>query len=598
MIVSVAPLLRLPRTVDVFDYRITRRAMVQTGSVVLVRFRQKRLLGIVLGQVKHSTVPFERLRDIEGIISEVSLLPGPQLQALMAVARDSFTSVSTALRSVIPYFPLNANLKLTSLAADRPEPRLRPELDRETNSPIRTTIVAYLKDQTKLAWYRSLGTMVTRASASLLVLTPTIERAQRLQRFFPKSILYHQRLSATQRRAAFLNIRQQPGALVIGTRSAVFAPVQRLGLIIIDDEHADAHVQEEPSPRYDDRAVAELLARASGAKLILTSRLPSLLSTARHPVSRHLDRHQPGRLEFLDLELARRSGDFNIITEAARGAITKCLQQGNRVVIIHHRRTLYGSLECQDCGYVPTCQTCSVPMADEGAVLKCRHCGTESAIPRSCPRCRGTLKGRGRGIPHVRRELLALPGLSPHDLTKTSVIIPSESDELESDVFSLALITRLDSLMSVPRADAEERLRRLLITLLGKLPTNGTLLVQGSARLRAVTASLFDESWRRDARIMRQRFGYPPALQLLLLRRRADARSRGLTPEELVLALRRHSAEVTAVGPFPSRGRSRLDRGGSAIVLRYNQNLPDPIKSILRSLDEGWTITHNPVELR
>jgi primosomal protein N' (replication factor Y) len=606
MIARVAPLIRLPRSLGWFDYRLEPNQRVTRGSLVAVRFRTRLTPGVVVSIVDHTDIPAHRLRSIERVISTTPYLPDPFLQVAERVAGENFTSIATTLRSILPTFTRTMP-KLPPAPAAIVDQAIRQYLDQASGSDVETVLITYRRDETKYGWYQELITRVRAAGRSTLIVAPTVQRVERLLNLFPGAIAIHHQLTPRLYRQNFLAIRQQVPAVVVGTRSAVLAPVLNLGLIVIDDEDADEHVQTEPNPHYDSRRVALMLARPTRAKVILTSRLPSLVSHTNLSQGRVLDHVANDHASIINLEQQRAAGDFAVLTEPVIARLKSVLgRRAGRVLVVHHRRVAFGSLECHECGLIPSCPTCHVPFRQVLTQLACTHCGVYQPIPVRCPRCGSVeLRGRGRGLGHVLRELrqarLAARELKPGETSFPTGVIgvttPAQARQLELD-YATVVVTRFDSLLAVPRIDADEQARRLLITLSSRCRQPADLIVQTSPAYRRMIERPLDPTWYRAALATRERFGYPPAWKLLVLRQRTAHRPGRDSPETFVQQVRQIRPAVWCSDPQPSPGRSRVDRAGTTIMVRTRRTVPASLHRLLANLDDSWTITADPVELR
>ncbi|MBI4426407.1 MAG: hypothetical protein HY567_02425 [Candidatus Kerfeldbacteria bacterium] len=607
MIARVAPLIRLPRSLGWFDYRLQPDQRVTRGSLVAVRFRARLTPGVVLGTSDQTNIPTDRLRSIERVISTTPYLPDPFLQITEQLARENFTSIATTLRSILPTFTRTMPEIPPAPPVAVTDQAIRPFLNQASGSDDEAVIVTYRRDQTKYNLYQELISRVTAAGQSSLIIAPTVQRVGRLAGLFPRAITIHHQLTARQYRQNFLATRQHVPAVVVGTRSAVLAPALNLGLIVIDDEDADEHVQSEPSPHYDSRRVAVMLARGCRAKVILTSRLPSLVSQNYVSRGRTLDAAAGDHAVFVNLEQQRAAGDFAVLTEPAMTQLKSAIRQRlGRALVVHHRRVAFGSLECRECGLVPTCPTCHVPFRQVLTRLACTHCSIYQPIPARCPRCGSVeFRGRGRGLGQVLRELRQArlparelkPGVVTFPAGTIGVTTPAHARQLELN-YTGVVITRFDSLLAIPRIDADEQARRLLMTLSSRCQRPTDLTVQASPTYRRMVEQPLDPRWHQTALATRERFGYPPAWKLIVLRQRAVHRPGGRSPAAVVQHVRRIRPDVWCSDPQPSPGRSRVDRAGTTVIVRTRRTIPTLLHTLLANLDDSWTITADPVELR
>ncbi len=609
MIARVVPLLRLPRSIGVFDYR-AGDPCPQPGMLVAVPFRKRTVPAVVLETTTNTNVPAARLLRIIRTITDVPLIDRARLQLMITVARETFSSPATVARSFIPHMSVT---KVLALPAVTSEPMGTRNAVSSLSSVIGSTevasIVTYRTDTTKRSFIDSARRAAADAGLSTLIIAPTTAHVHSLEQGLDNALTYMHDLPDVARRNAFLTIRTAKAVTVIGTRSAILAPLTELGLIIIDDEDHDGHVQEAPNPRFDARRVALMLARSTGCRIIFLSRLPSLVTAASYPIAASLDSSRTVKRTFVDLDASRAAGDYNIISGQALALVKRAAADGGNALIVHARRSDFGSLECRECGYVVCCPVCNVPMPQEGLRLTCKHCASSLEVPARCPRCSSVdLKGRGRGMSHVQKELAEAAGLQANVIEATDAPRARSS---EVDIVSMAqaaalhdgrtyravVITRYDSAFSVPRFDAEERARRLLISLESHTASDGTIVVQSSAPFKPIVMDPYDGSWRDRARAATERFGYPPAWKLVLLRIRKGAASR-TSPAQLYSTIRRVVPDAVVSEPQQSIGRSRKDRGGVMLLVRVRKTIPSGLERVLSQLDEHWTITVNPTELR
>lgn len=594
MIARVIPLLRLPRQLGVFDYVIPAELAVVAGALVTVEFRRRHVVGLVAAIAPTSDIPPARLKPLLRVLTDQPIVPTHFFEIISYVCREGVASPATALRSILPSFRQRDHLDLNG----RPD---RPTRRRPGNPP---QLLTYRYEAARL---KKLGQLVdeTRAAGrSLLIIVPLQDDAARLAREVPGATMFDRNQTTTAFRKKYIDVLESKGSVVIGTRSAIFAPLRDLGAVVVVDEESDELVQDEPNPRYDVRAVAMLLARHTGAALYFMSRLPSLVTWKTIKESAAIEPLPVPVSSFTDLEEARRGGDYELITERNRDAIGQAVRAKQRVVIVHGRAAQFGSLECRDCGYVATCPVCTVPFRIDANQLVCRHCGTNAPIPTQCPACRSVrLRGRGQGLPLLADTLKRDPAvrltLDPADRRANVVLItPTETRSTPDDSFDLGLITRYDSVLAVPRYDADERARRIICHLAAKIRRGGRLIVQASPIFQDIVAETFRGDWRQRSLSAAERYGYPPAWRIMQLRRRSSADDRTQSPESVAAALRRTDPDLNITGPLPARARSRTNRPGHQIILRYRQQLTPSVRTILESLDEHWTVTLDPRELQ
>jgi primosomal protein N' (replication factor Y) len=244
-----------------------------------------------------------------------------------------------------------------------------------------------------------------------LVLLPEIALTTQVMNIFKSRLgsqvaVLHSALSAGERCDEWARISEGEARVVLGARSAVFAPLANLGLIIVDEEH-EASYKQDSSPRYNGRDVAIKRAQDANAALVLGSATPSI--EAYHAAqngeyvmltmaSRVENRPMP-TVEIANLKDEFAKGKATIFTERLEQGIRERLDRGEQVILLQNRRAYSTFLMCRECGYVARCPHCAVSLKLHAAArkLSCHHCGYEESAPDVCPKCKG-LKIRKFGI--------------------------------------------------------------------------------------------------------------------------------------------------------------------------------------------------------
>ena len=273
--------------------------------------------------------------------------------------------------------------------------------------------------------YICLIQQVLERGKSALVLVPEIALTPQLLRVFASHFgdhiaVLHSSLRSGERYDEWKRIRRGDARVVIGTRSAVFAPVQNLGLIVLDEEQETSY-KSENNPRYHAREVAKFRCVRQNALLLLGSATPSVESMylARSGVyhlytlsSRYNQKALP-QVEVVDLKEELRRGNGGAISAPLRTALEETLSRGEQAILFLNRRGANRMVSCGECGFVPECPRCSVKLTYHLANhrLMCHHCGFSQPLPDRCPQCGGVLNFIGVGTQKVQEELEELlPG--------------------------------------------------------------------------------------------------------------------------------------------------------------------------------------------
>lgn len=243
----------------------------------------------------------------------------------------------------------------------------------------------------------------------------TVQITSRLRHVFGDKLgIYHSKYSDAERVEIWKKqLSHHPYEVVLGARSAVFLPFQRLGLVIIDEEHETSFKQQDPSPRYHARSAAIVLARMYGAKTLLGTATPSVESYYNATqgkyglvtlTSRYKDIQLP-EIRVVDTkDLQRRKMMTGPFSPPLIAAVNEALKNGQQVILFQNRRGFAPMIECRTCGWVPKCTNCDVSLTMHKSMnlLTCHYCGYTYRIPAVCPACGGTdLRGRGFGTEKV-----------------------------------------------------------------------------------------------------------------------------------------------------------------------------------------------------
>ena len=259
-------------------------------------------------------------------------------------------------------------------------------------------------------------------SRSCMLLVPEIALTPQMLRTFAAHFgddiaVLHSSLSAGERFDEWRRIKSGDARVVIGTRSAVFAPAQNLGLIIIDEEQEDTY-KSENAPRYHARDVAKYRCAQNNALLLLGSATPDIESRYFADTGRYAFFTLPGRynerdlpsVEIVDLKRELRRGNGGSISERLREELQVNIYRGEQSILFINRRGANKLVTCVECGYTYRCPNCSVSLTfhSYGRKLMCHHCGYTQRLDEYCPDCGGALKYVGAGTQKVEEELREL----------------------------------------------------------------------------------------------------------------------------------------------------------------------------------------------
>lgn len=399
----------------------------------------------------------------------------------------------------------------------------------------------------------------------------TVQMMQRLQRIFGNRLgIYHSKYSDAERVEIWQKqLSPNPYDVILGARSAVFLPFQRLGLVIVDEEHETSYKQQDPAPRYHARSAAIMLAHLNSqfdTKVLLGTATPSMESyhnakTGKYGLVELTERYKGIELPEIQVvdtaDLQHRKMMVGAFSPLLLTRMREALERGEQVILFQNRRGFAPVIECHQCGWVPTCQHCDVSLTLHRQLnqLTCHYCGFTYRIPTECPCCGSTdLRTRGFGTEKIEeqvREVFPEARIARMDLDttrtrnayeriitdfgagRTNILIGTQmiSKGLDFDNVSVVGIVNADSMMNQPDFRAFEHSFMMMSQVSGRAGRKrrrGLVILQTKQPQTPVIRHVVHNdfiSLYRDLVAERQLFHYPPFTHLIyvFLRHRQNA---------------------------------------------------------------------------
>jgi len=494
-------------------------------------------------------------------------------------------------------------------------------------------------------YMRALAQAIAAGKRGICLIPEIALTQQTVERFagrFPERVaVLHSGLSLGEQFDEWQRITEGNCDVVIGPRSALFAPVPSLGLIIIDEEHEWTYKQEDKSPRYHARDVAIKLAQLSGADVILGSATPDIGSfhkaqQGEYQLVELKERITPRgysplpEVKVVDLREELKAGNTNLLSHPLLAAMKETLAQGQQIVLFLNRRGTATFVRCRNCGFVFRCPRCSIALTYHSVEKKliCHRCRYSIPVPQSCPRCsQRTLRFLGIGTQRVEEEtrhffpdarLLRwdrdvitrrytheelLRNFRDH---KADVLIGTQmiAKGLDLPQVTLAGIINADTGLNFPDFRSSERTFQLLCQVAGRAGRGvkaGKVIIQTYSPdnyiIEAAARQDYPGFYYKEIDY-RHRYNYPPFSQLVrlvfshtneeLCRREAEMVYRLILDEKA----RKGMIDFNIIGPVPAfafraRGRYRWQ-----LFLRG----PDSTRMLSQlTLPRGWIIDVDPV---
>ncbi len=396
--------------------------------------------------------------------------------------------------------------------------------------------------------------------------------------------IWHSGLTLSQRRAQYDRVASGEADVVVGARSAVFAPVRRLGLVVVDEEH-DPSYKQDATPRYDARQVAWRRAQAGGAAVVLGSATPRPETWARLPRVELRERADGTPAPPVTLVDMRTQGPGPLSRPLIR-ALRDVGERGAKAIVMLNRRGIALMALCRSCGWVARCDDCDVPMVihSDPDRLECHHCGLERSVPSTCPSCgavdvarqgfgtKGLERAIARAAPALRRVRLDAEtsggGARVADVLRAfaapgpAVLLGTQMVAKGHDLPDVALAAVVEADAGLARADfrSEERTFGLIVQVRGRAGRRGedaSVVVQAwepAARAVRMAAEGDVEAFLEGEIERRREHGYPPWGHLV--RVVLD----GGEGEGVGAAARALAGSLRDDGQFDVRGPARLHR--------------------------------------
>lgn len=439
---------------------------------------------------------------------------------------------------------------------------------------------------------------VRRQKKKAVVLVPeiglTMQMIERFKAYFPEEVIVmHSRLSLSERNDAVTRMRLGKAFIVIGARSAIFTPMDDIGVIIMDEEHDVSYKQDE-SPRYHTRDIAVQMAKMHQAILILGSATPSVESFRAAEAGEYKLLTMRERIcgtclpqiQVVDMRSELRLGRRTVMSQSMQALIKETLAKGEQFIILLNRRGFSTFVMCRECGYVVACVHCSLPLTyHKDGTLKCHFCDVSAAVPDICPKCASRyIKYFGSGTEKLEDELRVIfPAARvvrmDRDTTGKKFAHAEILKDFSAKRYDILLGTQMvakghdienvtgvgiisaDSSLNLPDFRAAEKCFSLITQAAGRA---GRGLVRGNVVVQAYNpdhyavkaGALQDyEAFYRQEILLREQLGYPPYSDLIKLTVQRPEEKEALVQAEGIAKTLKEAfscGKAQILGPIPA----------------------------------------------
>ncbi len=616
-------------------------------GVVSVPLRGRSVNGFVLRSVSK---PSFKTAPVKSLLSQVPL-PAHAIKLAEWLTHYYHCSLSEALRQFAPSTPTVrrplADFSLlpqeAALPLDFKSPLTRDQsraLAKIKQIKARTILLHGDTGTGKTRVYLELAQAVLAKGRSVILLTPeialTTQLAASAAQLDKPVIVVHSQLSAAERKQLWLKILESVEPLVIvGPRSALFSPVQKLGLIVLDEAHEPAYKQEQV-PRYHTSRVASQLALLTRSKAVAGTATPTIADY--YIASSHkavVEMHQialaelagPVSTKIVDIKNRGLFTKNPYLSNPLLGAIGQALESGQQALVYLNRRGSARLIVCNSCGWQLLCPNCDLPLVYHGDShnARCHTCGFRTELPPNCPNCgaidiiyrsagtKAIALSLGKIFPQARVARFDSDNLADESLNslyqelregQIDILVGTQLLAKGLDLPRLAMVGVVvaETALFLPDYTAEERTFQLLYQVIGRVGRGhipGQVVVQSYHPEANVIQAATGKNWLKFYHSTlgeRQQFRFPPFSYLLKLTcRRLTPKGAQTAAERLKKELLQASLPVEVIGPTPSfHGRSGRYYYWQLVVKSKDRsdllNLADLVPS-------GWTIDLDPPNL-
>ncbi len=542
---------------------------VCNGTLVEVNLAGRLYVGVV-----HSTcpnppqgLPQEKISPVVRILEDAPIVTPGQIRFWEEMAEYYLCTLGEVYKAVpMALEPPKRKLKKNISTPRSEEIRLSPAQQQVENgiwealSNKQSCLLEGVTGSGKTEIYLSIAKKIIEKGQSVLYMVPEIALSRQLEErlynyFGDKLYCFHSKETPARRKNLVWRLSQEKEpTIVLGTRSALFLPPENFGLIIVDEEHDHSYKQESPAPRYHGRDGALMLSQIlKNCPVLLGSGTPSLESLyncekgkMQHFILREkYHKAEPADILFIHTgQEAKKRGMRGSFSIKLIERIHECLQEKRQVMLLRSRKSYALYIQCEDCGFVPKCSSCNLPLSYNKAADKwvCYHCGQHKKHRNDCPHCGGKLKAMGGGTQKIEEEarllfpdarILRLDGDISHVQEEREIIekfSQGEADILvgtqmvskgfDFPLLKLVAVIDADSLLNLQDFRADEKALQTFEQLRGRCSRReekGLFIIQSRQENHPVFDCLTKGiDWQLTERQQeRKDFSYPPYTRLI-----------------------------------------------------------------------------------
>jgi primosomal protein N' (replication factor Y) (superfamily II helicase) len=596
---------------------------VNTGMIVSAPLKNRTAKGIVTG--KSLQIPTGTIKNIQEVHGETPVLSKKMIDLLKWMADYYLAEQGLVLKNVLPKEAFaQVKQRNTKVKQEKGHPLSLIDTDNSMAAGLMNAIngIAYktfLLYPPSSAYEYSFLLKILPEIRNGIILVPEVSMISNLYPLLhtllgDRITLFHGELSRGKRSEAIEKIVSGRSDIVLGTRSAVFAPLGTVSFIAVLHEHSSSYKQGK-SPCYNARDVAVMRGYLEKATVLLSSICPSIESlfnakTGKYTLLKPAPEMKRPRIRLIDMRYEKLLRPY--LSKAVVDAASKHSQNNKKVMFVLNRRG-YSILQCVDCSRIEECPACNIPLVfhKQDMSLKCHYCGhTSSSLPERCGGCKGyNLKLSGAGTQKIQEDI--------EDLTKIKTLrIDSDrvkkKDDLErligptlmrdqriiigtklmtrrlgvTDGFSMAAILNTDYFLNIPDFRSAEKAYQEILAVVDKIDPGGEVFIQTRMPQNYLFKYLknYDyDSFFKEELNRRKALAYPPYSRLLLIRFLSE---RDLS-KKLSGILKKTDNDVEILGPFISKDKQGKDEYKLLLKSSVRGKLHATAKSVIDALKDS-----------
>ena len=614
---------RFPKHLGIFDYEIpeTFVSEIKIGQLVSIPFRKSEKEGIIL-KIKETSFIEKKIKSIIKIIQDKPILTAKQIELAEWMARYYSVSLGTIIKTMLPPVPKNKmNQKEKVFKSFGSPDKINPDYIKliftKKNNKFYFT-PTNLNEKIAL-----LNGIIKKTKGQILIILPTIKDIETLTDSLPKTVqnkisIIKSGLNKTQYHNAWQSILNNEKQIIIGTKLALFSPLIKPEILVLDQEDNQNHQQAEQNPRYDCRHVIDKMSEFYKTKLLLIN--PSVTVNSYYQIINNkiinlkkIGENIKENLAIVDMKNEHKIQNYSLFSEKLQNSIQDALSEKKQILLFINKRGGSSSVLCKDCGENLNCSNCNQPLTyhAKDKFLYCHQCNQKHALPNLCPKCHGpNFKFVGTGtqkveietkklFPNTKIRRLDTDDQNLKDLSDQEIIIGTDLalNHISWEKIGLVGIVSADTFLYLPDYSSTERTWHLLNKFI--FLCNSELIIQTySTRnpaikyLNKTNQELFYESELAD----RESLNYPPFSKIIQFIYSNKDKSICLNEtKKLYSKLKLNHSKIAIITPLRPFLRNKWQM---YIIMKFNHKTDEnQLSRTISQIPNNWTINRDPINL-